>query len=92
MFSMIFFMQEIKSKKFNFSDPLLISTVFLKYSLELKKKIQLELKKKKFSYHWNFSSVQYLEKKFITEILSQFEIIAEMDILKNQWRSTGGGD
>ena len=26
----------------------------------------------------------------ITEILSQFEIIAEMDILKNQWRSTGG--
>ena len=26
----------------------------------------------------------------MTEILSQFEIIAEMDILKNQWISTGG--
>ena len=26
----------------------------------------------------------------MTEILSQFEINAEMDISKNQWRSTGG--
>ena len=26
----------------------------------------------------------------LTEILSQFEMNAEMDISKNQWRSTGG--
>ena len=26
----------------------------------------------------------------MTEFLSQFEIIAEMEISKNQWRSTGG--
>ena len=26
----------------------------------------------------------------LTEILSQFEMIAEMEISKNQWRSTGG--
>ena len=26
----------------------------------------------------------------MTEILSQFEINAKMDISKNQWRSTGG--
>ena len=33
------------------------------------------------------------EKKFqykLTEFLSQFEMNAEMDISKNQWRSTGG--
>ena len=27
---------------------------------------------------------------FITEFLSQFEMNAEMDISKNQWRPTGG--
>ena len=27
---------------------------------------------------------------YITEFLSQFEMNAEMDISKNQWRSTGG--
>jgi hypothetical protein len=26
----------------------------------------------------------------LTEILSQFEMNAEMEISKNQWRSTGG--
>jgi hypothetical protein len=33
------------------------------------------------------------EKKILlvqTEFLSQFEMNAEMDISKNQWRSTGG--
>ena len=29
---------------------------------------------------------------FNTEFLSQFEMNAEMDISKNQWRSTGGKD
>ena len=43
--------------------------------LELKKKIQLELKKNQYK---------------PTEFLSQFEINVEMDISKNQWRSTGG--
>ena len=47
--------------------PLLISTGFLKYPIELKKKFLLELK-----------------------FLSQFELNAEMDISKNQWRPTGG--
>ena len=48
-----------------------------------------------------FSSRPVTEKKFqwapkknfslfITEILSQFEMNAKMDISKNQWRSTGG--
>ena len=57
-----------------------ISPVDLRWVFEIsirtEKKILLELKKI-FSYK-------------LTEILSQFEIIAEMDILKNQWRSTGG--
>ena len=53
---------------FHMTYPLLISTGFLKYPLELKKK---------FSYN-------------LTEIFFQFEINAEMDISKNQWRSTGG--
>ena len=82
----------------NHSNPLLISTDFLKYpfrhsfqagieiqlltdfffssKLEVKKKIQLELKKK-LSYK-------------LTEYFFQFEINAKMDISKNQWRSTGG--
>ena len=50
------------------TNPLLISTGFLKYPFELKKK---------FSYKQ-------------TEFLFQFEINAEMDISKNQYRSTGG--
>jgi hypothetical protein len=55
--------------------PLLISTGFLKYPLELKK---ISIRPEKI-----FQLV-------CTEFLSQFEIIAEMEISKNQWRSTGG--
>ena len=57
--------------------PLFISTGFFKYPLELKKKFS------QFILNFFFS-------QFITEFLSQFEMNAEMDISKNQWRSTGG--
>ena len=90
--------------------PLLISTGFLKYPLELKKNFSYNWKKNSVSLYWNVFSVlteilfQFYtynwkkisvitEKKyswFITEFLSKFEIIAEMEISKNQWRSTGG--
>ena len=63
-------------------NSLLISTGFLKYPLELKKNSVRTEKK---------NSVK-TEKKFqykLTEFLSQFEINGEMDISKNQRRSTG---
>ena len=43
--------------------------------------------------HWFLKISIRTEKKFqykLTEILSQFEMNAEMEISKNQWRSTGG--
>ena len=58
-----------------YSHPLLISTGFLKYPLELKKKSVRTLEKFQLVY---------------TDFLSQFEMNAKMDISKNQWRSTGG--
>ena len=85
------------------SYPLLISTGFLKYPLELKKNFSYKLTEIFFqcSLKFFFSSRPITEKKFqwalkknfssfITEILSQFEINAKMDISKNQWRSIGG--
>ena len=49
---------------------------FFEISIRTEKKNQLELKK--------------IIQLVYTETLSQFEIIAEMEISKNQWRSTGG--
>ena len=71
--------------------PLLISTVFLKYPLELKKSFSENWKENSVSSYWNFFSV-------ITEIFLQLVQIVYnwnffsvlMDISKNQWRSTGG--
>ena len=68
------------------SIPLLISTGFLKYSLELKKKIQLELKKKiqlelkkkSVSLYWIFLSV-------LTEILFHFKPMTEKKFSEN-WK------
>ena len=75
---------QLKHFFFYLSNP---STGFLKYPLELKKKFSQFILKFFFSSHRIFFSVQTF--KFVTEFLSQFEMNAEMDISKNQWRSTG---
>ena len=52
---------------FRVTNPLLISTGFLKYPLELKKKNQLELEKKSVSLYWKKNSVR-TEKKMQLEL------------------------
>ena len=68
---------------------------FFEISIRAEKKFQLVYTEFFFQFLLKFFFSSNLELKknfsvFITEFLSQFEMNAEMEISKNQWRSTGG--